>query len=675
MLDPVARLAHLARMQAVPPTAIVIIGQALPEAKSERVYKVERIDRRRIEQAPSHELDQLLKDVPGVQLFRRSDAHSGHPTSQGVTLRALGGNASSRALLVLDGVPQSDPFGGWVNWPAYDPEDLTGINIIRGGGSVANGPGALAGTIEMTSRNDAGVGGEIDGGSRGSLEARGRLGMVAWGGVLGLSARGERSNGFVPVTEDTRGPADERAPYREWSSRGRWVKPLSGSTELQASVSGFHDRRTRGTDFTQNRTNGADASIRLVGRGDWQWSALAYSQWRNLLSSFASVSPGRTTATRVSLQDSVPSHGLGASLEVRPPIGGGVELRIGADARRTDGESRELFSYVAGDPTRRRLAGGETSTAGLFTEVSTDVGAITLTGGARLDHWQISNGHLFEKAIADGGVLRDDQDPSRDGWLPTTRAGVQAPLGGGVSFRSAAYLGWRMPTLNELFRPFRAGADATAANPDLDPERLAGAEAGFDYSRGRFNLSVTGFVNRLRDAIANVTLAHGPGVFPGVGFVSASGTYSERQNVRAVNVRGIEASAEWSKGPWSVRAGASVTHARLDAKDAAAFLDGLRPAQTPRFAGTLAASWEKAGKGASLVLRRVGAQFDDDLNTDVLKGATTIDAFASWPLTRRLQLVARGENLTNALVMAGINGDGSIERATPRTLWIGLRVR
>ena len=104
-----------------PPPAIVITGQALPEAKAERVYAVERITSRQIEQSPSHELDQLLKDMPGVQLFRRSDARSGHPTSQGVTLRALGGNASSRALLVLDGVPQSDPFGGWVNWPAYDP--------------------------------------------------------------------------------------------------------------------------------------------------------------------------------------------------------------------------------------------------------------------------------------------------------------------------------------------------------------------------------------------------------------------------------------------------------------------------------------------------------------------------------------------------------------------------
>jgi outer membrane receptor for Fe3+-dicitrate len=101
-----------------PPPPIVITGRALPEAKAERVYAIDRISASQIEQSPSHQLDQILKDVPGLQLFRRSDATSGHPTSQGITLRALGGSASSRALLALDGVPQSDPFGGWANWPA-----------------------------------------------------------------------------------------------------------------------------------------------------------------------------------------------------------------------------------------------------------------------------------------------------------------------------------------------------------------------------------------------------------------------------------------------------------------------------------------------------------------------------------------------------------------------------
>jgi outer membrane receptor protein involved in Fe transport len=300
---------------------------------------------------------------------------------------------------------------------------------------------------------------------------------------------------------------------------------------------------------------------------------------------------------------------------------------------------------------------------------------VTLSGGARLDHWQVSDGHLFEQTIATGAVTRDEHFGRRDGWLPTARGGVLAPLAGGLSLRSAAYLGWRMPTLNELVRPFRAGADETAANAELDPERLAGAEAGIEYRRGGFSASLTWFVNRLRDAIANVTLAQGPGNFPQVGFVGAGGAFRQRQNVDAVKVRGLEASAQWTEGPWSITAGASLTHARMQASRAAAFLDGLRPAQTPNFAATVAASWQQGGKGAEIALRRVGAQYEDDLNKRVLKGATTIDASASWPLTQRVQVVARGENITNALVMAGIGGDGSVERATPRTLWIGLRLR
>jgi len=140
---------------------IVVTAKALPDPAAEGAYAIDTIDEKRLTNAPSTQLDQVLKDVPGLQLFRRSDARSGHPTSQGVTLRALGGNASSRALLVLDGVPQSDPFGGWINWPAYDPASLSEVRVVRGGGSVANG-GALAGTIEMRSRLEQEVAADVE---------------------------------------------------------------------------------------------------------------------------------------------------------------------------------------------------------------------------------------------------------------------------------------------------------------------------------------------------------------------------------------------------------------------------------------------------------------------------------------------------------------------------------
>jgi vitamin B12 transporter len=329
----------------------------------------------------------------------------------------------------------------------------------------------------------------VEVGSRDSVAARGYYGAQAGPGLFTINAQGARSSGFVPLTEARRGPVDEPSPYREANLRARWVAPLAGDVELQASGLGFVDVRDRGVPFTGNRTRGADASLRLVGSGRWQWAATGYAQWRNFRSSFASVDDDRTEAVRVALQDSVPSRGFGGSVEVRPPLGGGAELRIGADARFTSGESRELYAFSDGEPTRRRIAGGDSGTQGLFAEASWTRAPLTLSGGARLDRWSIFDGSLVERLIATGVATRDERYPVRSGWRPTARAAALLEVGSGISLRSAAYLGWRMPTLNELFRPFRVGPDATAANPLLDPERLAGAEAGVRYRRGTIDLS------------------------------------------------------------------------------------------------------------------------------------------------------------------------------------------
>ena len=652
---------------------IVVTAKALPDPASERAFGVERIGRDALRRAPSREIDQILKDAAGVQQFRRSDSRSSHPTSQGVTMRALGGNASSRALLTLDGVPQADPFGGWINWPAYDPASLGEIRIVRGGGSVANGPGALAGTIELTSDLASGLLADIAGGSRASLEGSIVAGLDAGAGTLNFTASGARGDGFTPITAETRGPVDRPAPYSNATARALWTMPVADQLQLQASASGFADKRDRGVDFTGNRTTGGDASVRLTSSGRWAWSALIYGQLRELRSSFASIGDGRSSVQRAALQDEVPSRGLGARFEVRPPGAGAMELRFGADARLVSGESRELYSYVSGAPPRRRVAGGDSWTAGLFAEATRELEGVTLSGGVRLDHWSVDDGRLLERTIATGGLLRDDRYADRDGWLPTARAGAIVPLGKSWSARGAAYLGWRMPTLNELFRPFRAGPDATAANPLLDPEKLRGVEAGLEYSRGAFDASATLFAHRLSDAIANVTLGEGPGQFPGVGFVPAGGVYRQRQNLDAVVVRGLELSGGIVSGPWTARTSASFTNAEVYADGPAASLDGLRPAQTPRTALSASLGWTQERRAASLVVRHVGNQFEDDLNQRKLSAATTLDASLTWPLTRSIQLVGRAENLFDALVEAGRGNDGSVERATPRTVWLGLR--
>src|SRR4029079_10784068 len=93
---------------------IVVTGRGLDVTPATPAYDVQQIDREAIVASSSGRLEDALENVAGFQQFRRSDSSSSNPSAQGVTLRALGGNATSRALVLLDGVPMIDPFFGYV---------------------------------------------------------------------------------------------------------------------------------------------------------------------------------------------------------------------------------------------------------------------------------------------------------------------------------------------------------------------------------------------------------------------------------------------------------------------------------------------------------------------------------------------------------------------------------
>lgn len=658
---------------------IVVTGRGLDERPGDAAFDIVTIDETRIRANAADQLESVLADVAGLQQFRRSDSRSANPTSQGISLRGIGGNASSRALLVLDGVPQTDPFGGWVPFPAYATDRLGRIRVTRGGGSGYFGPGALAGTVELESATPAALAplaARVAYGSRDSLDAQGSAALERGSGFATVSGAYARGDGFIPIVSEDRGSADRPAGYEQASGAVRAVLGLNSTTELQGNVSAFTDRRDRGTANTANRSEGADASLRLVGRGAWGFSALAYVQTRSFASEFASVDAARTTATKTLDQYNTPATGLGARVEVVPPVGPGRDLRVGADVRAVEGRTQELFTYVAGSPTRRRVAGGASTTTGLFADGSATFATFTATLGGRVDWWRIRNGSLRETTIATGAFLTNTAFADRDGTEATGRAGLAWQPAKAITLRTAAYRGWRLPTLNELYRPFRAGADATAANAALAPERLTGVETGVALAPvDGLTLSATLFRNRLENAIANVTAGTGPGTFPGVGFVGAGGAYRVRQNLDAIGSTGVEVDAEWRLGDAFARASWSHVDPRVDASGAAADLDGLRPAQTPldQVSGTV--GWRRDRWTASATLRHVGRQFEDDQNARSLAPATTLDTYLAAPLTRALALEARAENLFDARVEAAVSSTGVIEQATPRTVWIGLSVR
>ncbi|WP_369027041.1 TonB-dependent receptor [Qipengyuania sp. RANM35] len=638
---------------------IVVTGEGLEDTPATPAYDTQIIEREDLVSTASGRIEDALSSVAGFQQFRRSDSRSANPSAQGATLRALGGNASSRAQVLLDGVPMTDPFFGYIPFSAIAPERLARVRVTRGGGSGPFGAGALAGTIELTSADADALGsfaGQLLANDRGETEASATAASRLGAGFGSISARWDRGKGFWTTPEDQRVPASARAAYDGYSIQVRGVAPFNDTVELQARGLVYRDERTLRFDGGDSSMEGQDASLRLVGRGDWQFDVLGYVQARN----FTNVVISSTRFVPVLDQSNTPATGLGGKIELRPPTGDNNVLRLGVDYRKSDGELFETaLSALSGAVTARRNAGGTNTDLGFFAENDFSLGALTLTAGARLDRFTIRDGFFVERN-GSGVVTSDLVYPDRSGWDASFRGGVLYRLGDIASLRAAAYSGLRLPTLNELYRPFVVFPVTTRANADLANERLEGFEAGVDIAPADgVRIAFTAFDNKVKHAIANVTIAN---------------NLRERQNIDAIHSRGVEASAALELGKFSLDGAVAYTDAEAQGSGFAAALDGNRPAQTPKWVAGATIAYRPAGNWLlSATLRYVGAQFEDDLETDVLPSATTLDAFAQVPLFRQVALVLRGENLTDETIVTRNQG-GSIDLGTPRTVWAGVKV-
>ncbi len=638
---------------------IVVTGEGLEPALSNLVFSTTTIEREVIISSSSGRIEDVLSNVAGFQQFRRSDSRSSNPTAQGVTLRALGGNATSRALVLLDGVPIADPFFGFIPLSSISPDTLSSIRVTRGGGSGPFGAGALAGTIELESAGALGLDTLTASAlvnDRAETEASGIVAQELGGGFAVVSGRWDRGQGFFTTPDDQRVPATARAAFDSWQVGLRAVAPLSPDVELQARISAFDDSRTLRFEGADSNHEGQDASLRIVGRGDWQFDALAYVQARN----FNNIIISSTRFVKVLDQRNTPSTGIGGKFELRPPIAEGHDVRIGADYRRSDGELQEdAFSAFTGALRETRRGGGVNSNLGFFLEDDWSIGPIVLTGGLRADHTRIEDG-FFRALDASGTLVSETVTPDRSDWTVSWRAGGSFNASRGVSLRAAAYTGLRLPTLNELYRPFVVFPVVTQANAALENERLEGFEVGLDWQPSRYAfVSITAFDNRVEDAIANVTLAP---------------NLRQRQNLPAIDAQGIEGAATLRFGEVSLDASVVYTDATIDGEGPSIALDGNRPPQTPDFSASATLAWEPTeGVRLASTLRHVSAQFEDDQESDVLPAATILNLFAQVPVTDAISVVARAENVFDETIVTR-NAGGVIDLGVPRTVWLGVRV-
>lgn len=614
-------------------------------------------------------IDDALRQIPGFQLFRRSGSRTANPTSQGVSLRGTGASGASRALVLMDGLPLNDPFGGWVYWGRIPRASINRVEILRGGASHLYGGGALGGVINALTRSPSlpFLSLEMSYGNQRTPDATLYVGGSRGKWAASLSAEIFHTDGYILVSERERGRVDTPAGSRHSTLALTLERKVAGAGRLFARGELFGESRTNGTPLQTNRTHlrqlsaGGDLPTKRLG----SFNLRAYGGTQVFDQNFTAVAADRDSETLTRVQR-VPSQFIGLTAQWSRAVGASQTLVAGLEAREVRGASDEIV-FAQNRPSSLVGAGGRERTVGFFVE---DIVRLTprlfLTGGVRVDRWREFAAQSATRPVRQTTAATVNLFADRTETALSPRLSVLYKPSENISLSLAAYRAFRQPSLNELYRSFRVGDVLTLSNENLRAERMAGGEAGasvvtFD---GKLNVRATFFWTEITRPVANITLNVAPNLIT-----------RQRQNLGRTRSLGLELDAEARiNDRWSLTGGYLFVDARVRNFPANAALEGLLIPQVARHQLTFQLRYTNPARlTIGLQGRAAGSQFDDDQNLFRLDRFFTLDALASRPVAGGVEIFVAGENLFNQRYALGRT---PVTTVSPTLLIrLGLRLR
>jgi outer membrane receptor protein involved in Fe transport len=614
-------------------------------------------------------MDGQVRQLPGVELFRRSSSLVANPTSQGISLRGLGSTSASRTLVTSDDVPLNDPLGGWIHWEEQPELAVSSIDLVRGGASDLYGSSAIGGVMNVgivrptatmaELRSSYGGLGTYDG--SGMAETKhGPWGLMGAGGALG-------TDGFIQEAPWQRGPVD-----------------INSNVHAQnALVLGEHDRGplrlfVRGSGFNEDRSNGTPYQVngtrlwRYAAGGDWQGphdgslAARFYGSDEHYHQTFSSISNlpkfGDPTCsyrcgeipTRYS---QIPDNELGAEALWSQPLGAGLLLLAGADVRDVRVWDREQLFGSSAALTNLSVHQRDT---GLYGEALWTRKGWTVAGSVRVDWFRNFDGY---RTIWTGTawVPAPPQPPNLEQNLFDPRLGASRKLGQHWAISASGFRAFRAPTPSELYRSTQVGNQLTRPNSSLLSERATGWETGLASQWRWGTVRASYFLTQINRPIAAVTINP-----------NSSPILLMRENLGQIESKGFSLDLGLVPLHWLAVDGgyqyahATVTRGTVD-------VGNWIPEVARNMATLNVRAFQPRLGTLSLQSRLSGIQYDDDANTYMLHGFFKLDAYGSHAFGSHLELFAAGENLFDRTIEVAKTPTTTL--ATPRVARAGINLK
>ena len=336
------------------------------------------LDQTALQQSPGTNLDDRLRDVPGFSLFRRSSSLAANPTTQGISLRGIGSSGASRTLVLWDGIPANDPFGGWVYWTQFVPDEIASVEISRGAATSIFGDRAMSGAIGIFSRQAAKlhVLAEYEFGNENTHDLSAGF-ADAWSRLaVSGTARAFTTDGYYIVPASIRGAADTRANV-EFATGDVRIDHYTSAGDLFFKTSVLAEERQNGTEFTHNSTGLGTLSLRYAREfTSDSFSLLGFHTREGFHATFDSVPAGRRTDS-LTYSQTVPSEAVGGAA-LWQHHASRWNLLAGADVDRIEGTSTDHLL-----PSGLRSGGGTQLQHGVYGQADATLGWLKLFAGVR----------------------------------------------------------------------------------------------------------------------------------------------------------------------------------------------------------------------------------------------------------------------------------------------------
>jgi len=656
-------------------SSVVTTATRTPTEASKVATTVNVLTPYQIRTSPARESQDLLREIPGVELPRTSSLVGG--TAQIVSIRGVD---EGRTAVLFDGFPINDAWGEWIDWGRVPKGMLDRVEVVEGGTSSLYGNGAMGGVISFFSRPLApgAVDMMVEGGSRDIRHGYVSTGVPIYGAfTANVSGDYLQGGGYNLIDPTSRGAIDVASGIIQRNAYARLN--YAPSSRFSAFVSGhkFGDNRNTGTPLSyQTRDQGdIDLGVDVGAYASGLLSVRAWDGKQDEHQRSTAIRAGGRAAEDSSIVASVPSHDWGASaMWTRTGLMGLESFSLGGDYRHMQGNFDEVDFITAGCPAaascgtvaRTILSGGDQALSGVFAQaIASPIAPLRVELSARVDQWNNNNGHSIDAAAG----AQTYQDRSKTSFSP--RLGIRYALLSNLSFHGAVYRAFRAPNLAELYRKQITATTVTIPNPNLAPETALGREAGLDWQPANWvQVKGTYYVADYRDFNVPTAIAAGS---PGCG---TAANCRQRLNVSASRSTGVEGYlALRPLAQLLVSGSVNYDDARQQSGIAAGTTNKPHINRVPSPKQTVRATYSSAAFGDwTAIWRHEG-------HTTTLQGVwlepfSVLDANVQRALLPGFTGFLSVENITNEAyqvnLTAATNGIASL--GLPRTFRVGLRV-